>query len=72
MELYSDVNTRLERKVTPYRLKSKLSKQSVEWNNNELVKSMEKYRLSSNENEFIFDTHFKIDNTNLSSEEVVI
>ena len=31
---------------------------------------MEKYRLSSNEDEYIFDTHYKIDNTNLSPEEV--
>ena len=70
VELYADVNTRLERNVTPHRLESKLSKQNVEWSNNELVKSMEKYRLSSNEDEFIFDTHYKIDNTNLSPEEV--
>lgn len=70
VELYADVKTRLERNVTPHRLASKLSKQNVEWSNNELVKSMEKYRLSSNEEEYIFDTHYKINNTNLSPEEV--
>ena len=70
VELYADVKTRLERNVTPHRLESKLSKQNVEWSNNELVKSMEKYRLSSNENEYLFDTHYKIDNTNLAPEDV--
>ena len=70
VELYADVKTILERNVTPHRLASKLSKQNVEWSNNELVKSMEKYRLSSNEEEYIFDTHYKINNTNLSPEEV--
>ena len=70
VELYADVNTRLERNVTPHRLESKLSKQNVEWSNNELVKSMEKYRLSSNDGEILFDTHYKIENTNLSPEEV--
>ncbi len=70
VELFADVKTRLERNVTPHRLASKASKQNVEWSNNELVKSMEKYRLSSNEDEFIFDSHFKIDNTNLSPEVV--
>lgn len=70
VELEADVKTRLERNVTPHRLESKLSKNNVEWSNNELVESMSKYRLNSTDDEFICPNHIKINNTNLSPEEV--
>lgn len=70
VELEADVKTRLERNVTPHRLESKLSKNNVEWSNNELVESMNKYRLNSIDGEVICPNHIKINNTNLSSEEV--
>lgn len=70
VELEADVNIRLERNVTPHRLESKLAKNNIEWSNNELVESMNKYRLNSNEGEVLFPNHFKINNTNLSPEEV--
>ena len=70
VELSADVQTRLERNVTPHRLEAKKSKQNVEWSNNELVESMNKYRLNSNEGETICPNHTKINNTNLSPEDV--
>lgn len=70
VELKADVKTRLERNVTPHRLESKLSKNNIEWSNNELVESMNKYRLNSIDGEVICPNHIKIDNTNLSPEEV--
>lgn len=70
VELEADVKTRLERNVTPHRLESKLSKNDVAWSNNELVDSMNKYRLNSNDGETICPNHIKINNTNLLPEEV--
>ncbi len=70
VELEADVKTRLERNVTPHRLESKLSKNNVEWSNNELVESMSKHRLNSIDGEVICPNHIKINNTNLSPEEV--
>ncbi len=70
VELEADVKTRLERNVTSHRLESKLSKNNVEWSNNELIESMSKYRLNSVDGEIICPNHIKINNTNLSPEEV--
>lgn len=70
VELFADVETRLKRNVTPHRLEAKASKNNIEWSNKELVESMNKYRLNSNDNEKICPNHIKIDNTNLSPDEV--
>lgn len=70
VELFADVKTRLERNVTPHRLTSKASKNNIEWSNNELVETTTKYRLNSSDGETICSNHLKIDNTNLSPEDV--
>ncbi len=70
VELEADVETRLERNVTPHRLESKYSKNDIEKSRNDLLSTMEKYRLNSNEGEKIAPNHIKINNTNLSPEEV--
>lgn len=70
VELSADLETRLKRNVTPHRLEKKPSKRDTEWTKNDILKTMEKYRLNSYENEFICENHLKIDNTNLSPEEV--
>ena len=70
VELMSDLETRLERNVTPHRLETKKSKNNIEFSNNELVESMKKYRMNTYENEYICENHLKIDNTNLSPDEV--
>ncbi len=71
VELSADVETRLERNVTPHRLEMKPTKRDTEWTKNDILKTMEKYRLNSNDDETICDNHLKIDNTNLSPNEVV-
>lgn len=70
VELEADVNTRLERNKTPHRLESKLSKNNIERSQKDLLGTMEKYRLNSNEGEFICPNHLKINNTNLEPGEV--
>lgn len=70
VELETDLQTRLERNTTPHRLESKPSKKDIEWSKNDILKTNEKYRLNSNEGEITFENFVKIDNTNLSPEEV--
>ena len=70
VELEADVKTRLERNVTPHRLQSKFSKNDVERSQKDLLDTMEKYRLNSNEGETICPNHLKINNTNLEPDEV--
>ena len=68
-ELYADLDTRLARNETPYRMAKKPSKKDVEWSRNNLLKDTEKHRLNSDEGETWFENHLKIDNTNLTPEE---
>ena len=70
VELSADIKTRLERNVTPHRLASKLTKNDVEKSEKDLLDTMEKYRLNSNDGEYIFPNHLKINNTNLEPDEV--
>lgn len=70
VELEADVKTRLERNVTPHRLASKFTKNDVERSKRDLLDTMEKYRLNSNDGELICANHMKINNTNLEPEEV--
>ncbi len=70
VELEADVKTRLERNVTPHRLASKFTKNDVERSQRDLLDTMEKYRLNSNDGELICTNHLKINNTNLEPEEV--
>lgn len=70
VELEADVKTRLERNVTPHRLQSKFSKNDVERSQKDLLETMEKYRLNSNDGELICPNHVKINNTNLEPDEV--
>ena len=70
VELEADLETRLERNVTPHRLEVKHSKKDIEWSRQELLETMEKYRLNSKEGEVLFENQIKINNTNLSPDEV--
>ena len=70
IELEADLETRLERNVTPHRLESKFTKNDVERSQKDLLDTMKKYRLNSNDGELICTNHIKINNTNLSPEEV--
>lgn len=70
VELSADLQTRLERNVTPHRLESKFTKNDIERSTKDLLETMDKYRLNSNEGETIRPNHLKINNTNLSPDEV--
>ena len=70
VELEADLETRLQRNLTPHRLEEKKSKRDVEWSEKELLDCMEKYQLNSNEGEKLFENQIKINNTNLEPDEV--
>lgn len=70
VELSASLNTRLERNITPHRIEMKPTKKDIEWTTKDILNSNLKYRLNSYEDEFICDNHIKINNDNLSPEEV--
>ena len=70
IELSTDLNTRLERNATPHRMEMKFSKRDVARSEEDLLRTVKKHRLNSNEDETLCENHFKIDNTNLSPDEV--
>ncbi|WHY03106.1 AAA family ATPase [Neobacillus sp. DY30] len=70
VELEADLNERLERNKSPHRLEHKPTKRNIEWSENNLKKSMEKYRLNSLEGEITKPEYIRINNTNRSAEEV--
>ena len=72
VELVTDLETRLARNKTEYRLSVKPSKRNTEASDKELINSLDKYRLISNEKEVeqTYPNYIKIDNTNLTPEEV--
>ena len=47
VELSADLDTRLERNVTPHRLEMKPSKRNVEWSRRNLLRDAERHRLNS-------------------------
>jgi predicted KAP-like P-loop ATPase len=70
VELFADLETRLERNVTPHRLEKKPSKRNIEWSRKNLLRDTECHRLNTLPEEFLFENHLKIDNTALSPDEV--
>ena len=70
VELSADLETRLERNETPHRMERKVSKRDVVWSKSNLLKDAANHRLNSNEGEVWFESHIKIDNTNLCPDEV--
>ncbi|MGP4066593.1 AAA family ATPase [Oceanobacillus sp. M65] len=70
VELEADLGERIQRNKSSNRLEHKPSKRNVEWSENELKRSLESYRLNSLEGEINFPNYMKINNTNLSAEEV--
>lgn len=70
VELSADLETRLARNETPHRMERKASKRDVAWSRADLLRGSEKYRLNSAEGETWCENHLKIDNTNLTPDEV--
>ena len=70
VELSADLETRIARNETPYRMERKASKKDVEWSKANLLHDAEHHRLNSEEGEYWFEHHLKIDNTDLQPDEV--
>lgn len=68
VELESSLEERLKRNKTENRLENKASKRNLEWSEKDLLKSVEKYRFNSRENEIQEKNYIKIDNTNISAD----
>ena len=70
VELSADLETRLARNETPYRMERKASKKDVTWSRAELLKTAKEHRLNTYKDEFWFKNHLKIDNTHLEPDQV--
>ena len=70
VELSADLETRLARNETPYRMERKSSKRDVSWSRDDLIRDNGKHRLNSDDDEIWFENHLKIDNTHLEPEQV--
>ena len=70
VELEADLEERLERNKTPYRLKHKPTKKDIEKSETELKRTFENHRLNSQEGEINKDKYIKINNTSLDAQEV--
>lgn len=70
VELEADLEERIERNKSPHRLEHKPTKRNVEWSEKELKETMDKHRLNSYEGEITSGQYIRINNNNLSPEEV--
>lgn len=70
VEIVAPQEIRLQRNCTENRLLNKNSKRNIEISNKRLINDDNTYRCVSNEGEITFDNYIKIDNSNLSAEQV--
>jgi len=70
VELEADINERLKRNKHPHRLEHKPTKRNLEYSENDIKESMNKYRLNSKEGEIKRKEYLRINNTKLSPEKV--
>lgn len=70
VELEADLEERLKRNKTENRLKNKPTKRDLEKSEKDLIKYMEKFRLNSYPGEIKEKKYLKINNTNISAEEI--
>ncbi|MBQ7077083.1 MAG: AAA family ATPase [Lachnospiraceae bacterium] len=70
VELSADLDTRIARNETPYRMERKASKKDLEWSRQNLLDDTKNHELNLKEDEIWFKNHLKIDNTNLTPDEV--
>ena len=70
VELSADLETRMKRNETSYRMERKPSKRDLSWSKKDLIRDTERHRLNSDENEIWFENHIKIDNTDLEPDQV--
>lgn len=67
VELEANLKERLKRNKMENRLLNKPSKRNLEWSEKDLLKSVEKYRFNSKENEIKEKNYIRIDNTNINA-----
>lgn len=72
MELVAPFDVRMERNITKNRLEHKKSKRNIDESNQRVVIENYLYRCESEDGEIPFDNYIKIDNTNISAEDVAI
>ena len=70
IELEADLEERLKRNKTENRLLNKPSKRNIEWSENDILKSVRKYRLNSYSGEIKYENYLRIDNTSISAKDV--
>ena len=72
IELETTLEERLRRNKTPNRLENKASKRNLEWSEKDLLKSVTVHKFNSEPGvgEKTFKNYLRIDNTNISAEEV--
>lgn len=70
VELVAPQKIRLECNSTENRLNNKASKRDINVSNKRLIRDDEKYRCESKDGEIPFNNYLKIDNSNLSADEV--
>ena len=70
VELEANLDERLKRNKMENRLLNKPSKRNLEWSEKDLLKSVEKYRFNSIENEIKEKNYIRIDNTNIEADVV--
>ncbi|WHY71749.1 AAA family ATPase [Fictibacillus enclensis] len=72
VELEADLDERLQRNKSEFRLAQKPTKRDLEWSDGELISSMDKYRLNSHEGEIKRKPYLRMNNTKLSAERTAI
>jgi adenylate kinase family enzyme len=72
VELYADLNVRLERNKTDNRLRHKPSKRDITTSESRLYDSENRKRLNTLEGELPFSNYLKINNTHLTPEDVAL
>ncbi|UOQ46870.1 AAA family ATPase [Gracilibacillus caseinilyticus] len=70
VELEANVEERLKRNKTPNRLEQKPRKRNIKQSEENLLNSMDTYRLNSEQGEIKQENYVRINNTNLSADEV--
>ena len=70
VELSASLEARLLRNETPHRMERKPSKRNTEWSKRDILETAERYKLNTDAGETLFKHHLKIDNTDLSPDEV--
>jgi hypothetical protein len=72
VELEAGLEQRLKRNKSPHRLEHKPTKRNIEQSELELIRTLDQHRLNSKQGEITKQNYIKINNTDLSPEEVAV